>query len=352
MPASATSAKWVLLWKAFQSKTHFADAALHMQGAWLGHVVNAALPVKCLLSVVLHLFQDNSTCLEDQNAVEAELDSSSDKKQQLYEIFETLCDQIPGLEDTTDWSLVCSRLEKGKDSARTEDNHALKIALPNWKLDGKEWDPPLNAKTKDDCGLSHPVCAKLLAPISVKWDNQEERNNFRIHYNPLITETQHWPAFMYLGYEGDIQDLAKGLLRSEILAARTLLYPPTFANKDDKPDHRSNRRTKADVYGVKNITPSFLAYVAVAVRFTLSLESVFLLRGGLFNYERFYNDIMAYLNDPIFKPNTDELIEWWNTSSGLFIQEHTDPADEPESMLARLRQQAKARGQQAGDING
>lgn len=39
-----------------------------------------------------------------------------------------------------------------------------------------------------------------------------------------------------------------------------------MANAEDEPDHRSNRRTKADTYGMDGVTPSFLAYVAVGVR--------------------------------------------------------------------------------------
>ncbi|KEP46065.1 hypothetical protein V565_220770, partial [Rhizoctonia solani 123E] len=248
--------------------------------------------------------------MDDEEAMEAELASASEKKKELYDIFQILCERIPGLADANDWSL----LDIGKTSARTEDNHVLKVALPGWKLDGKEWNPPLNAKSKHDRGLNHAECARLLAPISVKWENEAERVEFRTRYNPPMTAAQHWPAFMYLGYVGDIQNLATGLLRSEIMvrAARTLIYPPSVADSDNEPDHQSNRKTKADTYGMEEVTPSFLAYVAVAVRFSLSSESVFRIRGGLFNYERFYNDIVAYLTDPIYKPDTDELIEWWN----------------------------------------
>lgn len=48
------------------------------------------------------------------------------------------------------------------------------------------------------------------------------------------------------------------------------------------------------------------------LRFALSSEQFFHNQGGLFDYNRFYNDIVNYLNDPVCKPDTDDLIKWWN----------------------------------------
>jgi hypothetical protein len=77
------------------------------------------------------------------------------------------------------------------------------------------------------------------------------------------------------------------------------------------------------------VTPGFLAYVAVRVssyiiallfltdslievRFALSSEPTFINSGKdtAFNHEQFYNDLVAYLEDPACKAETTERIEW------------------------------------------
>ncbi|KAG9077034.1 hypothetical protein FRC06_009135 [Ceratobasidium sp. 370] len=73
------------------------------------------------------------------------------------------------LMETTKWGEVRTRLNHGKDAARTEDNHTLKQAVVRWR----KWDPPLERDSKRGRGLNHPECAMLLAPISVDWDNDE-----------------------------------------------------------------------------------------------------------------------------------------------------------------------------------
>ncbi|EUC55939.1 hypothetical protein RSOL_145600, partial [Rhizoctonia solani AG-3 Rhs1AP] len=281
--------------------------------------------------------------LDDQDEVEAEIASASAKKRALYDIFQLLCKRVPGYSDSTDWDSVRSRLDKGKIAARTEDNHALKVNLPKWKC--CKWDPPLAPDSKDNRGLAHPQCAMLLAPISVDWSDEQAQHRFRTNYEPPITATQLWPAFMYRNYKADVNNLSEGLLQSTIMvrAAKLIIFPPSIANAEDKPDHQSNRRTKADTYGMDGVTPNFLAYVAVGLRFTLSAEKHFHEQGSLFDYKRFYNDIVNYLNDPDCKPETTKLIDWWNTQ--LFEPKHTNAEAEPESMVARLRKQAMGRPQ-------
>ncbi|KAG8735631.1 hypothetical protein FRC10_010336 [Ceratobasidium sp. 414] len=276
---------------------------------------------------------------ESAEAADAEYDSATDKKRAIYDIFYLLCDRIPGFEDTEKWAGVRSRLDDGKSAARTEDNHTLKHALPKWMI----WNPPLKPNSKSDRGLNHPECARRLAPISVDWNNEEQRNNFLIQNDPPMTAAQHWPAFLYLDLKGDVNDMSKGLLRGALMVkgARAIIFPASVANTEDEPDHRSNRKSKATTYGMTAATPGFLAYVAVGVRYALSSEPTFMSTGGLFNYERFYNDIVTYLTQPVCKVETDKLIEWWNIQ--LFPRQAADPVEEPGGMIAELIRQAEAR---------
>ncbi|KAG9092578.1 hypothetical protein FRC06_011866 [Ceratobasidium sp. 370] len=272
-------------------------------------------------------------------AAEAEYASATVKKRALYDLFYIICDRIPGFADTGDWAKVRGHLDNGKGAARSEDNHTLKGALPKWM----KWDPPLRPKTKTDRGLNHPGCARCLAPISVDSHDEVQRDNFIIRQDPPMTATQRWPAFLYPNLNGDVNNMAEGLLRGELLvkAARAIIFLASMANAEEEPDHQSNRKSKADTYGMTTVTPGFLAYIAVGVRYTLSSETTFMNTGGLFNYERFYNDIVNYLNQPACKVDTNKLIEWWNIQ--LFPPKEANPAEEPEGMLAELIRQAEAR---------
>ncbi|KAG8705414.1 hypothetical protein FRC08_001681 [Ceratobasidium sp. 394] len=279
--------------------------------------------------------------LGDRNAeaAEAEYASASEKQQALYDIFYLLSDRIPGFVDTRDWAEVRHCLDTGKSAARSEDNHTLKNALPKWM----KWDPPLKSKTKSDRGLHHLMCARALAPISVDWNVEHQRNNFLIRQDPPMTAAQRWPAFLYPDFKGDVNNMSDGLLRGELLlkAARAILFPASIANVDEETDHQSNRKSKADIYEMTTVTPGFLAYVAVGVRYALSSENTFMNTGGLFSYERFYNDLVYYLTRASCQVETDELVNWWNTQ--LFPPKTANPAEEPEGMVAELIRQAEAR---------
>ncbi|KAG8743187.1 hypothetical protein FRC11_013959 [Ceratobasidium sp. 423] len=125
------------------------------------------------------------------------------------------------------------------------------------------------------------------------------------------------------------------------------LYPPTFANAEHPSDAKSNRKPKADVYEMETVTPGFIAYVAVALRYTLSNETSFMESSDTFNYVVFYHEIVTYLESPEFADKTQDLAKRWDDR----IFPHKIPAlDNPSSMLARFREQraeAAARGNRA-----
>ncbi|KAG9097440.1 hypothetical protein FRC06_007556 [Ceratobasidium sp. 370] len=234
--------------------------------------------------------------LDDPHAIEAHVDAASEEKQPLYELFLFLCERIVGLKDTDmdDWADVQRRLEDGKTAAKTEDNRTFKTAIPNWR----KWDPPLKPNSKDDRGLAHP----------------EQRRRFLNDFDPPASADEDWCAFMYLNCVGDVDHMAKGLLRSDLMvrAVRTILFPASVANAEDKPDFRSNRRSKAATYQMTKVTPGLLAYAAVCIRYALSSETTFNNNGGIFNYETFYDSLLAHLNDPECEEDNNELMEWWN----------------------------------------
>ncbi|CUA77218.1 hypothetical protein RSOLAG22IIIB_12623 [Rhizoctonia solani] len=243
----------------------------------------------------------------DDDAARVELATASTEKKLLYTIFFTLCDLLPGLRDSVDWDDIRSRLDNGKTAAKTEDNRTFKTQIPKWHT----WDPLLSLN-KNERGLQHMECARLLCPITVDWDDLEARRRFLIENVPPQT-AEEWPACLYDG-KPDPNDLFKGLMRSTLFvnAVRGVVLPPSVVdafNSKHAPDHRSNRRTKADTYKIQTVTPGLLAYVAVLLRYSLSSETIFVDHGGSFSYVHFYNDIAGYLNDPQCKDQTKELME-------------------------------------------
>ncbi|KAF8603665.1 hypothetical protein BDV93DRAFT_508303 [Ceratobasidium sp. AG-I] len=280
--------------------------------------------------------------LDSDAAMQAEVASASKKKKSLYDLFFLLSDLIPGFGDTRDWAEVRKTLEDHKSAAKTEDNRTFKTSFPVWQI----WDPPLSCDSKRDRGVGHPQCARYLCPIDVDWNDEPSRTRFRDAHDPPMT-AENCPAFIYKDCELDPNDLFKGFLRNDLLvrAARTTIFPPSVANVAGNPDHQSGRKSKADIYEMEEVTPGFLAYIAVGVRYALSSETTFNAKGGSFNYQKFYTDIVSNLTDPVCKVESDALMEWWNKR--LFPTKHVAEEEAPVGMFARLREQAVQRQVQA-----
>ncbi|KAG9087151.1 hypothetical protein FRC06_002706, partial [Ceratobasidium sp. 370] len=171
---------------------------------------------------------------------------------------------------------------------------------------------------------------------------RRQQDNFIIRQDPPMTATQRWPAFLYPNLNGDVNNRAEGLLHSEPLvkAVRAIIFPASVANAEEKPDHQSNRKSKADTYGMTTVTPGFFASGKSAIHTLLGDDiyehwRTFQLRTVLQRH------CQLPMNQPACKVNTDKLIEWWNIQ--LFPPKEANPAKEPEGMLAKLIRQAEAR---------
>ncbi|KAG9127313.1 hypothetical protein FRC07_014896 [Ceratobasidium sp. 392] len=243
----------------------------------------------------------------------AEMASASPKTHALYDIFIILCEHIPGMDESTDWD----SLDYGKRGAKTEDNRAFKILIGKWD----NWNPPIDPDSKHRQGYAHPQCAQGLAPVTVKWNDVGQRHCFLKEYNPPMTTKELFPAFLYVGYVADLDNLSKGLFGSKIMvwAIRTVIFPASKANMENNPDYQLSQKSKADTYGLEKVTPGLLAYTAVGVRYALLGETSFRSSGGTFDYEVFHNDLVAYLNKPACAKDTAELLDWWNTYVNMIL---------------------------------
>ncbi|CAE6371124.1 unnamed protein product [Rhizoctonia solani] len=219
---------------------------------------------------------------------------------------------------------VRKELSDGQSGAKAEDNNKVKNGIVHWR----KWSPALVNEPKTIRGLFHPECARLLAPITVDFDNEEERRQFTECDNPPMTSS-HWPRALYLDDEGDPAQPSKGLLQGD------LLYKASF---DEPNAAKQGRKGIAHKYQLGVITPAFLAYAAVVLRFSLSSEAHFNDTGGTFNYVDFYNQIRCYLESPKYEKTNKILLAWWNKK--VFpnsIQTHNNAmGDEPSGMLSLL----------------
>ncbi|KAG8704511.1 hypothetical protein FRC11_009823, partial [Ceratobasidium sp. 423] len=206
-------------------------------------------------------------------------------------------------------------LSDGQSGAKAEDNNKVKNAIVHWR----KWSPPLVNEPKTIRGLSHPECARLLAPITVDWDDEEERRQFTECDNPPMTSS-HWPRALYLLLYNTVK---------AILESPSSVLPSTSARPNAA---KQGRKGIAHKYQLGVVTPSFLAYTAVVLRFALSSETHFNDTGGTFNYIDFYNQIRCYLEAPKYQKTNKVLLAWWNKK--IFpnsIQTHNDATggDEP-----------------------
>ncbi|KAG1827667.1 hypothetical protein EV424DRAFT_1471490 [Suillus variegatus] len=114
-----------------------------------------------------------------------------------------------------------------------------------------------------------------------------------------VVHGDQWPIFLYAGYEYDPKDPWKGLLRSEILIFIRYFYCSATCSGN------------AYLYGMKCVTQGSLAYVAMQVRFSISLLSMFSCTNTVTNSENFYHSILDLLEDPDESKEVTDLMTWW-----------------------------------------
>ncbi|KDN35425.1 hypothetical protein RSAG8_11602, partial [Rhizoctonia solani AG-8 WAC10335] len=251
---------------------------------------------------------------------------------------------------------VRDKLSDGRTGAKAEDNGKVKHALPHMR----EWVPSLKDEPKEMRGLSHPECAFFLSPITVDWDDEEQKRQFREFSNPPMVAS-HWPRLLYPNGQGNCNKPPEGLLQGELLvkAAKVILESPSsvLPTINTRPGAvRRGRKGVGAKYQLTHITPRFLAYVAVVTRFAVSAEEAFSDDGGIFNYVDFYEQVCEYFEAPRFQAQAQVLIAWWNRKLFPNSIHHGDAANGPEAiqdgMLSLLDAELEAAAEGDGDGDG
>ncbi|KAG8952081.1 hypothetical protein FRC03_012272 [Tulasnella sp. 419] len=203
-------------------------------------------------------------------------------------------------------------LLEGQQSARATDTSTIRNGLPSYH----DFSPSINKLGKSCRGYHNTQTGRLLCPIHLSWDNEEDVQ--RLQHGIEETSPDVFYNFMYEDNKGDPQQASKGLLRGPILvkAYRAIFFGPSSVNSDIS-DARTTRAGNAVLGCITSVTPAAIAYITTLVRFALSSDTT-MTAGDKFKFSHcgFYRTLLEVM-DPLEpssfrKKFTGDLLKWWN----------------------------------------
>ncbi|KAJ3535559.1 hypothetical protein NMY22_g6431 [Coprinellus aureogranulatus] len=213
--------------------------------------------------------------------------------------------------------MVDIRVTDGVAQARTSDSKLLKHSVVDWITPFNEpLSPPIPKDKKTNRGYNHSRTGWLLCPVDLDWDNPEIRQNLPALESAGVGDKYQWPRFMYQGYEYNPRDKWSGFLRSSILlnAFNQIFVLPRMdvdtGKKAKQP--RSSNTSIAQTYSMSSVTVAALAYTTTQVRFSLVTSRVLACKDRVTDSERFYNRLIATLEDARHNRQVAPLLAWWN----------------------------------------
>ncbi|KAH6913749.1 hypothetical protein BKA70DRAFT_1095841 [Coprinopsis sp. MPI-PUGE-AT-0042] len=299
-------------------------------------------------------------------------DSARARKE--YRVYRQLLNIVPGLEELlktagTDIELICTEIQAGVNSARSDDTKGLKPVIIDWITEGKLVNPPLRRNAKAGRGFEHDITGRLLCPVGVDWDDTAQRERLRNH--EMVVSGTQWPHCMYENETCDPSDPWKGLLRNQLLikAFKHIFLSPSSVDGD----RTATRAGNARLHNMNSVTKASIAYVATQatiwrysvldfgpdelrfskVRFALSSTQTFSRADEEMDSETFYNSIIEFLEDPEEQKEADSLVEWWNKYVFPAFTKDVQRVVPEKSALALLRQrreQMKKDAEQAANL--
>ncbi|TFK20304.1 hypothetical protein FA15DRAFT_599991, partial [Coprinopsis marcescibilis] len=273
-------------------------------------------------------------------AIDALGDVPSEEQERLeYRVYKAILKFLPPLDEAlTNYSpeqitRIAALLQKGSDSARSDDTKGLKKGVIEFLNDDVPLDPYIHPSEKSSRGFAHPRLGQLLCPISKDWNNETHRNE-------LIEGTQtpgpeDWPLFLFENQEFNREDVWAGFLKNEYLVQAYLwvFICPTAARKSKK-SIKATKQGNAHIHGMTSVTIASIVYIATQVTTTalttclvllnLSLNARSQVRFALTNAEpfsrsdrvtdsqSFYQSLYRFLDNPDYHEEVDDLLKWWN----------------------------------------
>ncbi|KAF9783664.1 hypothetical protein BJ322DRAFT_1007579, partial [Thelephora terrestris] len=139
--------------------------------------------------------------------------------------FQALTKLIPGLKQKISERSESLRthyythLISGANSARSDDHSRAKPKIAEWinARPGVTEAQRLTLSIRDGRGLQHDLTGRLLCPIRYDWDDLSVRAKVRDELDGYSASSDYWIRCLYEGEEGDLRDVEKGFLRSQLL---------------------------------------------------------------------------------------------------------------------------------------
>ncbi|KAH6907335.1 hypothetical protein BKA70DRAFT_1104843 [Coprinopsis sp. MPI-PUGE-AT-0042] len=293
------------------------DPLVHT-GRHFGRTVQAFCRVHALIKQGLAL----AVSLETDEMSEEEMHEDDYREYQIYKQLLKLSSKLEerlytGSEQ--DVFHIGDMISKGSSNARSDDTRALKSAIVDWITpQGGILVPPLLRNVKTDRGFHHDRTGQLICPATLDWNSQSIRGDLRS--GELVPSGDQWPLFLYENHEYNSEDSWRGLLRGDLLI-KGFKFVFTSPSSVDRTDHRATRSSNSRLHGMASCTVSSIAYIATQIRFSLSASAVFSRNDTITDSERFYNSIVAFLEDPEEKSDVKKLLAWWDKCalSGFYL---------------------------------
>ncbi|KAH6883712.1 hypothetical protein BKA70DRAFT_1446712 [Coprinopsis sp. MPI-PUGE-AT-0042] len=251
-------------------------------------------------------------------AEQADDDEIPDEPQARREVrvYQKLLKMVPSLHerlvDASEEEVMAmsAMIQKGANSARSDDTKTLKSAIVDWILPpgGQPLNPPIARNVKMDRGFLHPRTGFLLCPVDLNWQDEEVRKQLRD--KEVVVSGSSWPIFLYKDEHYDENEPWSGLLRHKLLvkAYKHIFTSPSSVEREVKATRSGNAR----IHGMTSVTRASLAYISTQVRFALTSTSIFSRADTETDSETFYNSVLDLLEDPEEQDEVCDLLGWWN----------------------------------------
>ncbi|KIJ29827.1 hypothetical protein M422DRAFT_36807 [Sphaerobolus stellatus SS14] len=287
-------------------------------------------------------------------------DTLSTRQKRYYESYLALQKHIPTFaaeitnKSEEELSARIKEMDHCQNSARNSDTNVIKKAIVSMVrvLYPEEVHAlqDVDGEIKTNRGFKNIIFGRLLCPVNMDWANPETQSS--LIATPGLCSTAAWPMFFYPKGQFDPNDLAKGLLRGELLVwvyKYIFLAPSAWHPNKHSDESKIFSTGNASLHKLYNVTPRSLAYVATHVRFALSSSEINRKNGGSFKTGDFFWHVMDYLEDPDFAEDVKGLLEWWDTQIFPENQEKSAGTNEACDSRSLMKKQAAERAKALAD---
>ncbi|KAI0316677.1 hypothetical protein OF83DRAFT_1084094 [Amylostereum chailletii] len=305
-------------------------------GHHVGRTVHTYLVADTLLQSVRSFLRDLSS---DPYRLYTEHDVQD------YSTFLQLSETMSGLEarvmqcSEKECSKLGSDIRRGANTARSTDTRGFKENIIAWIQEDGKPVMTLDRKKKSDRGFHNDSTGRFLCPVSMDWDDPENKDYLRKGYS---TKEYGLPTFLWERCEHDPENIWKGFLRSDILQCslndkQGMKYVFTGPSSV-KGSSQATRLGNAEINGMTRVTPGSIAYIAMQVYFALSSEKTLKCTSkAAVLYEVLLAD---YLYNEEYSEEVGDLLAWWDKQifPGTCGKSHQRQAPSQEVARAKIEE--------------